>query len=94
MDDSDRKGLGLGHKINKDNIRLADTLIQVLKDNAESPEAACAALMLAHAKLWVLYGENDWDGVASMMAEYVTDFFTLIKVLERPMPPENNNPLH
>jgi hypothetical protein len=89
---SEDDGGSIGYKVSKDNVRLADAIIKVLKDNAESPEAACAALMLAHAKLWILYGDS--DGVASMMAEYVTDFFTITKAMETAVPPPRDKPLH
>jgi hypothetical protein len=92
MNKDDREGVG--HKVNKDNIRLADTIIKMLTDNAESPQEACTALMLAHAKLWVLYGDTDSNGIASMMAEYVTDFFTLTQAMERPVPPINTELLN
>jgi hypothetical protein len=92
MSDSDRKGIG--RKVTKDNIRLADTVLKVLEDNADSPEEACAVLVLVHAKLWTLYGNGNWDSVADMMAEYVTDFFTMMKVMEKPPPQEKGEVLH
>ncbi len=88
---SEDDGGSIGYKVSKDNIRLADAIVKVLRDSAESPEAACAALMLAHAKLWILYGDS--DGVANMMAEYVTDFFTVTKAMQMP-PPPRDKPLH
>jgi len=90
MSDDDREGIG--YKVNKDNMQLADSIIKLLRENAESPEEACAALMLTHVKLWVLYGDS--TGIADMMAEYVTDFFTLAKAMEMPVQPEKNKPLH
>ena len=84
---SDNEFKKIGRKIEDTHLRMADLVIELLKEHTDSPEDACIVVLLAHAKLWHLYGETSNGNVSEMLAGYISDFFTLMEIMKKyPLP--------